>query len=266
MNTLQEDEFVTEMEKIGMTNYEARVYFVLFQLKYATIQDIYKVNAIPRNKIYETLESLDNKGFAAVIGNNPLRYACCDVEKTFAAIKNRELEKYEHAEQYLKEYEQNTLTDKLPFQPHAYELHSKWAIDNHLQTIISKTQTELVIGVYDTAYFNKLFTASQLKKTAKKLNLYIVVKDSAAAAEIPVRSSVIEQNNLKELIPEYEDIEQKFAQRNLNAKLALISDKKTILHIDEVNGELAGTVLLLEHTFFIEILFKYLQKYLIPVM
>ena len=121
------------------------------------------------------------------------------------------------------------------------------------------------MGVYDTAYFNKIFTASALKKIAKKVNLYIVVTDSATAAELPVRCSIFEENNLKEIIPQYENIEQRFAERNINAKLAVISDKKTILHVDEINGELSGTVLLLEHTFFMEILFKDMQKYLIPV-
>ena len=265
MTTLQEDEFVNEMSKIDMTNYEARVYFVLFQLKYATIQDIYKVNAIPRNKIYETLESLDKKGFAAVIGINPLRYACCDIEKTFAAIKSREIEKFEQAENYLKKYEQNTLAEKFPFETHAYGLHSKWAIENHLQTIIQRTQEELVIGVYDTEYFNKIISAVQLKKIAKKVNLYIVVKDQTDADKIPVRCSIFGEESLKDIMPKYENYEQKSAERSHNTKLALISDRKTIQLIENANGELSGTVLLLEHTFFIELLFKYMQKYLIPV-
>ncbi|MDO5847174.1 MAG: helix-turn-helix domain-containing protein, partial [Methanocorpusculum sp.] len=104
---MNESEFISEMLSIGMTEYEAKVYFILFQLKYASIRDISEICTVPRNKIYEALSSLEEKGFSSRVDDNPLRYALCDIDKTFNAIRSRELEKIKRAEQYLKKKEES---------------------------------------------------------------------------------------------------------------------------------------------------------------
>lgn len=96
------EEFITEMMKIGMTEYEAKVYAVIFHMKFATVREVYDICGIPRNKVYESLRSLEAKGFAAVIGSNPLRYARTDISKNFQRLIHETIEKYSTAERYLK--------------------------------------------------------------------------------------------------------------------------------------------------------------------
>ena len=100
-----DEQFVSVMQRIGMTEYEAKVYAVIFHLKFATVREIYDICGIPRNKVYESLKSLEKKGFTAVIGSSPLRYAKTDITQTFQTLKQNALHELSEAEEFLKSQE-----------------------------------------------------------------------------------------------------------------------------------------------------------------
>ena len=254
---MAEDEFITEMTNIGMTEYEAKVYQVLFQLKYASIHDIHETCAVPRNKIYETLESLEQKGFAALISTNPRRYVRCDIEKTFSNIRIRELKKIARAEEFLKSQENNEAVDR---SQRAYELHSKWALENHLNRFLKKSKTELIIGVQDTEYFNKNIPEPVLKKLMRKLDLYIIVKDEEEAKKIPVHCYKAKNGYFKRMIDD-ESIDR-VKMHTQNTKMMLISDRKAILNITEMNGETGGVVMLMNDAFMIDFALETLLQHI----
>jgi len=241
------EEFITEMMKIGMTEYEAKVYAVLFQMKFATVREVYDICAVPRNKVYESLRSLEEKGFAAIIGSNPLRYARTDISETFRNLKQDAFHKYSAAEKYLLSQER---PDPVFESPHAYELQSDWAIQNHLKTILSQCKSELIINTADTEYLLHVIPKKTLKMLAKKVNLYVIVKDADASAEIPVPCSIFDEVR----IPKSLRNERPSLLMAANCKLTLFSDRTTMLTIDVVNGELLGTVYFMNKKFFIGLL------------
>lgn len=232
------------MMKIGMTEYEAKVYAVIFHMKFATVREVYDICGIPRNKVYESLRSLETKGFAAVIGSKPLRYARTDISKNFQRLKHEMLQKYSAAEIYLKEQER---PEKVSDSTHAYELQSEWAIQNHLRTLISQCKSELIINAPDTEYLMHAVPKKTLKQLAKKINLYIIVKDEKAAEVIPVPCSVIDVSRIPWSLRE----ERPSVFCTPESKFTLISDRTTMLTIDLVNGELRGTVFFTDRKFFV---------------
>ncbi|HJJ33465.1 MAG TPA: hypothetical protein O0X19_03690 [Methanocorpusculum sp.] len=243
---MNDSEFLSEMLNIGMTEYEAKVYFILFQLKYASIRDISEICTVPRNKIYEVLDSLEEKGFASKAGNNPLRYALCDVEKTFNTIRIRELKRIDRAEQYLKKQEESA---RFSAGQHAYEFHSKWAVENHLAALVKKSRRELIIGVKDADYLNKNIPEAVLRKLARKIDLYVIVSSEEDAEKIPVRCYLMRKNFLNGLF-DSEAINM-VKERAGDTKLMLASDRNTILNINENANGANGMVMRMDDSFLV---------------
>lgn len=66
---------VIHLQALGLTEYEARAYTALLALGRAAPARVARQAAIPRPKIYETLERLEGRGLAAKVGQSPLEYA-----------------------------------------------------------------------------------------------------------------------------------------------------------------------------------------------
>jgi len=257
--------FIDTMLDLGLTSYEAHVYYALFQLKYATVHDIHSACTVPRNKIYETLSSLEEKGFVAVIDRNPLQYARIDIEQTFTTLRRKEMGKLNRIEEFLKSQETKPLFDLEAVSPHAYELHSEMAIENHLKAIIRNTHKELFIGVLDADFFNKLFTKQDLKKLGKRVNLYIVVKDATLKDKIDYPCYMLQEEELRKSMEGFEDPGLKLRNIPQNGKIALMSDRRNLLNIDIVDNKPIASVMLTRHPFVVAVLNSDQKKFLIPL-
>ena len=62
------------LERIGLTNSEAKVYLALLELGSTSKGDIVKEAAIASSKIYEVLDKLIDKGLASVVLKNGIKY------------------------------------------------------------------------------------------------------------------------------------------------------------------------------------------------
>lgn len=263
--TDDKEKFLETMLGLGLTAYEAQVYFVLFQLKYATVHDIHSACTVPRNKIYETLASLEEKGFAAVIDTNPLRYARIDIERVFVNLRRAEMDKLNRSEAFLKSQEAEQVFDLESVAPHAYELHSQMAIESHLKAMIRNTRKELIIGVSDAEFFNSLFTRQELRKIGKRADLYIVVRDPALKDRIEYPCYVFEEENISKHMEGFEDQGRSIDMSRHMGKIALISDRKNMLNIDMVDDKPIASVMLTRFPFVLSLLFSNLEQYLIPL-
>lgn len=68
------DELLKEMQKIGFTNYEAKIYIALLQKNPATGYELSKLSGVPQAKVYENISRLTNSGTVLTIGTEPAKY------------------------------------------------------------------------------------------------------------------------------------------------------------------------------------------------
>jgi sugar-specific transcriptional regulator TrmB len=83
------------LEEFGLTNRESRVYLALLELGSTTTGPIIKKSGVPNSKIYEILESLQNRGLVSWIVKNKTKYFQASSPKKFLTIlkdKERKLE------------------------------------------------------------------------------------------------------------------------------------------------------------------------------
>ena len=62
------------MESLGLTGYEIKVYLSLLELGSMTASDISKKSGVPYSKIYEVLNTLEDKGWLESNSSRPQKF------------------------------------------------------------------------------------------------------------------------------------------------------------------------------------------------
>jgi len=102
------------LRKLGFNEYELKVYLALTRLKTATASEIARESTVPRNKTYEILEKLKDKGFLMEIPATPRKFKISSLDKLKEVIteKKEELNKLEtETEQVIENLNKKTFQD-----------------------------------------------------------------------------------------------------------------------------------------------------------
>jgi sugar-specific transcriptional regulator TrmB len=75
------DEILKEMQKIGFTSYESKIYLALLHRNPVTGYEISKISGVPQAKVYENILRLGNRGAVLNVGNDPVKYVPLPPEK-----------------------------------------------------------------------------------------------------------------------------------------------------------------------------------------
>lgn len=89
MNALSQDQDSTisrDLQELGFTDYEARVYVALLLASPATAYEISKNNGLSRPNVYSALEGLERKGAVQRISKDPVRYVPVDPKELLERI------------------------------------------------------------------------------------------------------------------------------------------------------------------------------------
>lgn len=68
------EDIIKELQKIGFTNYESKIYIALLKQNPATGYEISKLSGVPRAKVYENITRLINCGIVLIIETEPSKY------------------------------------------------------------------------------------------------------------------------------------------------------------------------------------------------
>ncbi|WP_182912828.1 TrmB family transcriptional regulator [Paracoccus onubensis] len=80
---------ISDLRKLGLTEYEARVYFQLLCASPATAYEIAKAANLPRPNTYNALESLVQRGAVLPVSESPARYVAAPPEQFLESVARR---------------------------------------------------------------------------------------------------------------------------------------------------------------------------------
>lgn len=178
---ITDEALIHDLKEIGMSEYEAKTYTILLALRVASAREIHEITKIPRGRVYETLNSLIDKGFVNSSSDNPVRYSTTDVALTFDKIKRERLILLDSLSTRLQNLEKER-TEKLL---RAYELRTAWAIDQQIRLIFSRAKEEMIILCDDPLFLEKC--VPEIKRVQKKVSVFLVVSDEEKAKELPFK-------------------------------------------------------------------------------
>jgi len=78
---------VEKLRRIGLTEYEAKVYLSLLNNHVTTAAKLAEKSGVPRTKIYSVLETLAFKGWVKVYSGVPLLFKAVNPEEVFEKVK-----------------------------------------------------------------------------------------------------------------------------------------------------------------------------------
>ena len=78
---------VKKLQKVGLTEYEAKVYLSLLRDHLNSATKLSEKSCVPRTKIYQVLESLERKGWIRIYSGIPLLFRAVDPDDVFEKIK-----------------------------------------------------------------------------------------------------------------------------------------------------------------------------------
>lgn len=81
------DRIIEQLQRVGLTEYESRVYLSLLGSRFNSATLLAKRSGVPRTKIYTVLESLESKGWIKIYSGSPLLFKSVNPVKIFEKYK-----------------------------------------------------------------------------------------------------------------------------------------------------------------------------------
>jgi sugar-specific transcriptional regulator TrmB len=79
---------IDSLESLGLREYEAKCFVALAQLSEGTAKEVSKAASVPRTRVYDSLERLQDRGLVDVRGSNPREYRGVPVETAVRTLEN----------------------------------------------------------------------------------------------------------------------------------------------------------------------------------
>jgi sugar-specific transcriptional regulator TrmB len=159
---------ISNLEKLGLTENEAKAYVGLVSLKEATAREIHELTNVPRAKIYEILKVLAKRGYLEVRQGTPTYFRAVDPKQVIGKIKDEFLDCATGTLNQL-----NELSYELPKTSPVWCIQSEWGIKNRVREILAEAKEELIIYSSSPEYLQEF--EAELKKLEKTCRLILIV-------------------------------------------------------------------------------------------
>lgn len=189
------------LRELGLTDYETRAYIALLERGVLTASQVSENAGVPYSKVYETLTSLERKGWIEAESGRPGRYFPKAPSEALATVKLQLEDKVKVWEKIISSelqpfYEKREIREK----PDIWILRGEFSTIAKLREMLEKTKNELMVAA---PIFPKALTDSvipvlrQLQSTNVKI-LFMVSKQATAwnlkelesVAEVRVRDQM----------------------------------------------------------------------------
>jgi len=172
----EQKDILSGLTRLGLTQYEAKVYSTIVTNGTCTAKDISNICGIPYGKTYEVINSLVNRGFAIVLPVKPMKYKPADCEETLRILQSnmsQELERAKGVFSSLKEKQKETGI----YEPRGsfWVLRGRSAINNKIEDLVRKARKSIMLflsgnAIYRIMYFKELFE----QKKKEGINISVI--------------------------------------------------------------------------------------------
>jgi sugar-specific transcriptional regulator TrmB len=135
------DSAVENLVQLGLKGYEARIYVALVGLGEANVRRIHEASGVPRPRVYDVLNALDEKGFIEIRQGSPLMYKAVRPDIVVSFLK-KDLDTA--ARESVKTLDALSVDARQNYSPIWY-VHSDWTIRRNLEMLVENVARELII-------------------------------------------------------------------------------------------------------------------------
>ena len=105
------EEATSALQELGLTEYEARCFVALARMTTGTAKEISQVADVPRSRVYDTVERLDERGLVDVQYSEPREYKAVPTDLAFDRLREDYSSRLEAAENAIQQVEEPDARD-----------------------------------------------------------------------------------------------------------------------------------------------------------
>ncbi|MDW5563673.1 MAG: helix-turn-helix domain-containing protein [Methanomassiliicoccus sp.] len=165
---------VAELIRLGMGEYEARTYIGLVGLGEGTARQIHEASGVPRPRIYDILESLEQKGFVEVWQGKPKHYRAVSPDRLMRILRMGLEESMDVASEELNDLSLEARNKTFP----VWHVKGELSITDQIRTMFDDVKTELVVLCTKTSAFRSLI--NDLKTVSEKAKVICMVPEGGS--------------------------------------------------------------------------------------
>ena len=132
---------IARLQKLGMTEYAARIYVALLRLGSGTAREIAETTSVPRTRVYDAVEVLQERGFVDVSYGSPKVFRPVSRE---TATRQFQLEYDETIDELTDTLAALEPTDATHEQTGVWTVSGREAVTDRVQEFIGEADTEVV--------------------------------------------------------------------------------------------------------------------------
>ena len=111
------------LEQLGLTEYEARCFVALTKLPHGTAKEVGEVADVPRSRVYETMDRLQNRGLVEIQKGEPQTFQSVTIDTAIRVLRKQYESYFDAVERSLGQLEPIYKDNQ----------QAVWAISNHEQ-------------------------------------------------------------------------------------------------------------------------------------
>ncbi len=142
MSSIQQKHLTEALTKLGLSQYQAKVYSALASLGPSDVADIQKASGVPRTKIYEVLDQLLGIGAVEFQSGRPIFYNALPPNIVVDRMRNSYLAAADDATRLIAEMQQ---TSKNTTEDFIWAVRGMFAIRRKLAITISSAQERVIM-------------------------------------------------------------------------------------------------------------------------
>jgi HTH-type transcriptional regulator, sugar sensing transcriptional regulator len=169
---------VEALERLGLSNYEAKVFIALQTLGHGTAREVYRVAEIPRSQVYGAAESLEEQGLVEIQQSSPIRYRPVSIEEARAILHERFEQEQERAFDYLE-------TARERYDPEGEQREDVWSlqgrehVDARVEQLVNDAEATVLFGASTVELVREPIREALVERAANGVPVKVISENEA---------------------------------------------------------------------------------------
>jgi len=175
-----EGEAVESLKRLGLSEYESKVFIALQRLGVGTARDIHSLTDVPRSQVYGAAESLEERGLVEVKQSKPMEYRPVSLEEAQERLGERFEREKDRAFRFLEEARDDSPEGKEEREDF-WTVNGSETIDSRIKSLLGEAEERVVYIATENALVND-DTEDALRSLAEggEVDVYVVSRDPEA--------------------------------------------------------------------------------------
>lgn len=230
---MSQHEAVEALERLGLSNYEARVFVALQRLGTGTAKEVHSVADVPRSQVYGAAEELEERGLIEIQRSTPKRYRPVSIEAAKAQLRARLEREQERAFSCLDEIQR--AGDEVESRDDVWTVRGTEPVTDRLVDLAERGGSELFFGAASPELVPEHLAATLTQQADAGLSVRVVSESPEVRALFADTDVTVEQ-----------PVEE--APRGFTSRFLLVDDSAVLLSVvtgddDQVPGTAEETAI-----------------------